>query len=134
VVVTVVDKPAMGAAGGSTMQDTTLVVVSTSLPCPPPAGQSLDNQCLEDDVVLEFDATRRLSKLTMAWEGLLARAASFGEQLHVGIFFFFLFGSPASFASVSFLSFFLRDKPFSRDHSSFFGLGETEKKLAFELS
>jgi hypothetical protein len=71
------------------MQDTTLVVVSTSLPFPPPAGQSLDNHCLEDDVVLEFDATRRLSKLTTTWEGLLARASSFGEQLHVCIFFFF---------------------------------------------
>jgi hypothetical protein len=26
------------------------------------------------------------------------------------------------------------EKSFSQDHSSFFGLGETEKKLAFELS
>jgi predicted phage tail protein len=42
-VVTVVEKPAMEAAGGSTVQDTALVVVSTSLPCPPPAGQSSDN-------------------------------------------------------------------------------------------
>jgi hypothetical protein len=40
-------------------------------------------------VVLEFDATHRLSKLIAAWEGLSARAASFGEQLRVGIFFFF---------------------------------------------
>jgi hypothetical protein len=71
------------------MQDTTLVVVSNSLSCPPPAGQSLDNQCLEDDVVLEFDATHRLSKLTAAWVGLSAGAASFGEQLQVGIFLFF---------------------------------------------
>jgi hypothetical protein len=46
-----------------------------------PAGQFLGNQCLEDDVVLEFDATHHLSKLTMAWEGLSAGAASFGEQL-----------------------------------------------------
>jgi hypothetical protein len=29
---------------------------------------------------------------------------------------------------------FLREKSFSQDHSSFFWLGETEKKLSFELS
>jgi hypothetical protein len=33
---------------------------------------------------------------------------------------------------ISFL--FLQEKSFSRDHSSFFGSGETEKKLSFELS
>jgi tRNA(Met) C34 N-acetyltransferase TmcA len=33
---------------------------------------------------------------------------------------------------ISFL--FLWEKSFSRDHSSFFGSGETEKKLSFELS
>jgi hypothetical protein len=33
---------------------------------------------------------------------------------------------------ISFL--FLWEKSFSRDHFSFFGSGETEKKLAFELS
>jgi hypothetical protein len=80
-IMTVVEKPAVEVARGSTVQDTTLVVVSNSLSCPPPTGQSLDNQCLEDDVVLEFDATHRLSKLTAAWEGLSAGAASFGEQL-----------------------------------------------------
>jgi hypothetical protein len=37
------------------------------------------------DVVLEFDATHRLSKLTTAWEGLSAGVASFGELLQVGI-------------------------------------------------
>jgi hypothetical protein len=63
------------------MQDTALVVVSTSLSSPHPASQFLGNQHLKDDVVLEFDATHRLSKLTMAWEGLSVRAASFGEQL-----------------------------------------------------
>jgi hypothetical protein len=85
----VVEKLAAEAVGGSTVQDTTLVVVSTSLPCPPPAGQSLDNQRLEDNVVLEFDATHHPSKLTAAWEGLSAGVVSFGEQLQVGIFFFF---------------------------------------------
>jgi hypothetical protein len=71
------------------VQDTALVVVFTSLSCPPPASQPLDNQHLEDDVVLECNATHRLSKLTVAWEGLSTGAASFREQLQVGIFFFF---------------------------------------------
>jgi hypothetical protein len=71
----------VGVAGCSTVQDTTLVVVFTSLSCPPPASQSSNNQRLEDDVVLEFDATHRLSKLTVAWEGLSTGAASFKEQL-----------------------------------------------------
>jgi hypothetical protein len=30
--------------------------------------------------------------------------------------------------------FFLWEKSFSQDHSSFFGSGETKKKLTFELS
>jgi hypothetical protein len=83
-----VEKPAVEVDGGSTVQDTTLVVISTSLMCPPPVGQSSDNQRLEDDVVLDFDDTHRLSKLTTAWEGLSAGVASFVEQLRVGIFFF----------------------------------------------
>jgi hypothetical protein len=58
-------------------------------------------------VVLEFNATHCLSKLTTAWEGLSAGVASFGEQLQVGIFFLLLFGGPTSFASFShFLPFF----------------------------
>jgi hypothetical protein len=101
-IMTVVEKLTAKAAGGSTVQDMALVVVFTSLPSPPPAGQFLDNQHLEDDVVLEFDATYRLSKLTMAWEGLLARMTSFGEQLQVGIFFLLLFGGSTSFASFSY--------------------------------
>jgi hypothetical protein len=83
--------------------------------------------------VLEFDATHHLSKLTMAWENLLARAASFGEQLQLGIFFL-VFGIPTSFTSFCHFLPFLWEKSFSRDHSSFFGSGETEKKLSFELS
>jgi hypothetical protein len=66
-----------------------MVVNYRQQPSPSTAGQFLDNQRLKDDVVLEFDATHHLSKLTAAWEGLSSRAASFGEQLQVGIFFFF---------------------------------------------
>jgi hypothetical protein len=40
-------------------------------------------------VVLEFDATHHLLKLTTAWEGLSAGATSFGELLQVGIFYLF---------------------------------------------
>jgi hypothetical protein len=77
-VVIMVEKPAAEAAGGSTMQDTTLVVVSTSLSCPPLAGQSSDNQRMEDNVVLEFDATHCLSKPTTAWEGEGSRWQTIG--------------------------------------------------------
>jgi hypothetical protein len=129
-----VEKSASKAAAASSVQDTTLVVVSASLPISSPISHTSSSQRLEDDVVLEFDATHHLSKLTMAWENLSARVASFGEQLQVGIFFFLVFGIPASFTFflISFL--FLWEKSFSWDHLSFFGSGETEKKLAFELS
>jgi hypothetical protein len=42
-VMTMVEKLTAKAAGGSTVQDTALVVVFTSLSSPPPAGQFLDN-------------------------------------------------------------------------------------------
>jgi hypothetical protein len=65
---------------------------------------------LEDDVMLEFDATHCLSKMTTAWENLSAGAASFGEQLQVGIFFFLVFSILASFTSFShFLYFSVRE-------------------------
>jgi hypothetical protein len=78
-VMTVVGRPAEDTARASAMLDMALVLASTSSP----------SQHLAEDVVLEFDATHRLSKLTMAWEGLLIRAASFGELLQVGIFSLF---------------------------------------------
>jgi hypothetical protein len=53
------------------MLDMTLVLASTSSP----------SQCLVEYVLLEFDATHRLSKLTMASEGLSTGAASFGALL-----------------------------------------------------
>jgi hypothetical protein len=81
VTVTVAEKYALEVAGASTVQDTALVVVSTPLPTSSPISHASSSQHLEDDVVLEFDTTHRLSKLTAAWENLSARAASFGEQL-----------------------------------------------------
>jgi hypothetical protein len=53
-------------------------------------------------VVLQFDATHRLSKLTASWGRLAAGAASFGEQLQVGIFFFLIFGIMACFTLFSY--------------------------------
>jgi hypothetical protein len=98
---TMVEKSALEAARASTAQDTTLVMVSAPLSISSPVGHTSSSQRLEDDVVLEFDATHRLSKLTVAWENLSARAASFGEQLQVGTFFFLIFGILASFTSFS---------------------------------
>jgi hypothetical protein len=83
VTVTVVEKPASKAGGASTAQNTALVVVSTPLSTSSLVGHASSSQCLEDDVVLEFDATHRLSKLIVAWENLSVGAASFGEQLQV---------------------------------------------------
>jgi hypothetical protein len=70
-VMTVVGHPAEDTAGASLVLDTTLVLALTSLP----------SRRLAEDVVLEFDATHHLSKLTTAWEGLSAGATSFGELL-----------------------------------------------------
>jgi hypothetical protein len=78
-VMTVVGRRTEDTAGASTMLDTTLVPALTSSP----------TQCLAEDVVLEFDATHHLSKLTTAWEGLSARVTYFGELLQVGIFSLF---------------------------------------------
>jgi hypothetical protein len=95
-------------ARASTAQNTALVVVST--PFPTFVGHASRSQCLEDDVVLEFDATHRLSKLIAAWENLSVGAASFGEQLQVGMLFFLIFGILASFTSFSyFLPFSVRE-------------------------
>jgi hypothetical protein len=50
-------------------------------PVSPPAALGINSQRLDDDVLWEFDATRRLSELTMEWGVLAAGAASFGEKL-----------------------------------------------------
>jgi hypothetical protein len=99
--VTVAEKSTLEVAGASTAQDTALVMVSTPLPTSSTVGHASSSLRLEDDVVLEFDTTHCLSKLTTAWENLSARATSFGEQLEVGIFFFLVFGILASFTLFS---------------------------------
>jgi hypothetical protein len=77
---TVVKNPATEVVRTSSVQDTALVVVFTPLPTSSAAHAS-SSQCLEDDVVLQFDATHHLSKLAMAWGRLSAGVASFGEQI-----------------------------------------------------
>jgi hypothetical protein len=60
-----VGKSTSEVVGASTVHDTALVVVSTPLSTSPISHAS-SSQRLEDDVVLEFNATHRLSKLTKA--------------------------------------------------------------------
>ena len=43
-------------------------------------------QCLDDDMLQQFDATYRLSELTAAWGTFATFATSFGEKLHVCLF------------------------------------------------
>jgi hypothetical protein len=60
---TVAMDPAMEVAEASTAVALALVVVSMAQPTSSPTGHTSSNLCLEDDVVLQFDATHRLSKL-----------------------------------------------------------------------
>jgi hypothetical protein len=60
-----------------------LVLSSSHQSVSPHVALGTSSQCLDDDVLREFDATRRLSELTTDWEILTAGAASFGEKLQV---------------------------------------------------
>ena len=51
-------------AGAS--QDTALVLPSLPVPASPSAPLGTSSQRLDDDVLLQFDATHRLSELTIA--------------------------------------------------------------------
>ena len=65
-------------AGAS--QDTALVLPSLPALTSPSAPLGTSSQRLDDDVLLQFDATHRLSELTAAWGAL---STSFGEKLQV---------------------------------------------------
>ena len=65
-------------AGAS--QDTALVLPSLPTPASPSAPLGTSSQRLDDDVLLQFDATHRLPELTAAWGAL---STSFGEKLQV---------------------------------------------------
>jgi hypothetical protein len=81
-----------------------LVVVSSAQPTSSAAGHASSSLRLEEDVVLQFDATHHLFELTTSWGRLAAGVASFGEQLQVGVFFFLVFSIPTYF-TLFFISF-----------------------------
>jgi hypothetical protein len=61
-----------------------LVPLSSHQPVSPPAALGISSQRLDDDVLWEFDATCRLSELTIEWGVLAAGATSFGDKLQIG--------------------------------------------------
>jgi hypothetical protein len=64
--VTVAVDPAMEVARVSTAADSALVVVSSAQPTSSPVGHASSSLRLEEDVVLQFDATHHLSELTVS--------------------------------------------------------------------
>jgi hypothetical protein len=91
VTVTVAVDPAMEVAGISTAVASALVVVSSAQPTSSATGHASSSLRLEEDVMLQFDATHRLSELTTSWGkacswcGFLWRAAS-GSHLLLSCF------------------------------------------------
>ena len=69
------------AAGAS--QDTALALPSSHAPASPSTPLGTGASCLDDDVLHQFDATHRLSELTVAWGNLASSATFFGEKLQV---------------------------------------------------
>jgi hypothetical protein len=60
--VTLAVDPVVGVARASTAVASALVVVSTAQPTSSSAGHASSSLRLEDDVVLQFDATHHLSE------------------------------------------------------------------------
>jgi hypothetical protein len=54
-----------------------LVLSSPRQPTSPSAALAASSQCLDNDVMREFDATHRLSELTVTWGILAAGGTSF---------------------------------------------------------
>jgi hypothetical protein len=79
-----------------------LVVISSAQPTSSAAGHAFSSLHLEENVVLQFDATHCLSKLTVSWGRRAAGVAFFGEQLQVGVFFFLVFGILVCFTLFSY--------------------------------
>jgi hypothetical protein len=82
-VVTVAAGPSEEVAGASTTQVAALVLSSSHQSVSSHATLSTSSQRLNDNVLQEFDATRRLSELTTDWGIWAAGAASFGKKLQV---------------------------------------------------
>ena len=68
-----------GEVAGASL-DTALVLPSLPALASPSALLGTSSQRLDDEVLLQFNATHRLSELTAAWGALLT---SFGEKLEV---------------------------------------------------
>ena len=81
VTVAIAAGPFEGLASAS--REIALVVPSSPRPASPSPSPSLASSGppFADDVVQQFDATHRLSKLTAAWGSLSSLATSFGEKL-----------------------------------------------------
>ena len=100
-------------------------------PASPSAPLGTSSQRLDDDVLQQFDATHRLSELTAAWGTLVT---SFGEKLQVSFSKVPSLDVRLSSVLMSCFSLSLFVQSFSRDHTSFFFLSETEIKLSSEVS
>ena len=85
-------------------------------------------------MLYQFYATHRLSELTAAWGNLASSATSFGEKLHVSFSEVLSLAIHLSLVLTPHLSLSLFSQSFSRDHTDFFFLSETEKKLSSEVS
>jgi hypothetical protein len=82
-VVTVATGSSEEVVGASAAQVVALVLSSSHQSVSPHVALGTSSQHLDDDVLWEFDATRRLSELTTDWGILVAGAASFVEKLQV---------------------------------------------------
>jgi hypothetical protein len=80
-VMTVAVSLSKDVAGAFATQVAALVLSSSHQSVSPHVALGISSQRLDDDVLREFDATRRLSELTTKWRVLAAGASSFGEKL-----------------------------------------------------
>ena len=124
--------PSEGLAMAS--QEIALVVPSSSRTASPSPLLASGGPPLADDVVQQFDATHRLSKLTAAWGSLSTLATSFGERLQVS--FSAVLSLDVRFSSIlmSCFSSSLFAQSFSHEHTGFFFSSKKEKKLSSEVS
>jgi hypothetical protein len=106
VTMTMAVNPAVEVARTSTATASSLVVVSMTQPTSSPVGQAFSSLYLEDDVVLQFDATHHLSELTASWGRLAASTASFGERLQLELLLFIFVPWSFDFFCFFFLSYY----------------------------
>ena len=107
---------------------------SLHAPTSPSAPLGTGASRLDDDVLHQFDATHRLSELTVAWGNLATSVSSSGEKLQVSFFEILSLVVRLSLVLTTCFSVSLFAQSFSRDHTGFFFSSETEKKLSSEVS